>query len=132
MKLRHLLLTGAALTSFAATTVHGETVVNGAKLTVTKNLDLVNSNALIPNTDFTFKIEPDTTVNEDGNKFKGVALNTPMTKVTYTNSDKGGSNTKTEEFDFSEVNFEKKGVYYYKVNEEKIDKDTGVSYDTTS
>lgn len=38
MKLRHLLLTGAALTSFAATTVHGETVVNGAKLTVTKTL----------------------------------------------------------------------------------------------
>ncbi|HFG1680331.1 TPA: FCT-2 pilus major pilin FctA/T1 [Streptococcus pyogenes] len=132
MKLRHLLLTGAALTSFAATTVHGETVVNGAKLTVTKNLDLVNSNALIPNTDFTFKIEPDTTVNEDGNKFKGVALNTPMTKVTYTNSDKGGSNTKTAEFDFSEVTFEKPGVYYYKVTEEKIDKVPGVSYDTTS
>ncbi|NDY60911.1 QVPTGV class sortase B protein-sorting domain-containing protein [Streptococcus pyogenes] len=139
MKKNKLLLATAILATALGTAslnqnVKAETagVVTGKSLQVTKTMTYDDEEVLMPETAFTFTIEPDMTASGkegDLDIKNGIVegLDKQVT-VKYKNTDKTSQKTKIAQFDFSKVKFPAIGVYRYMVSE-KNDKKDGIRYD---
>ncbi|HGH8251938.1 TPA: QVPTGV class sortase B protein-sorting domain-containing protein [Streptococcus pyogenes] len=139
MKKNKLLLATAILATALGTAslnqnVKAETagVVTGKSLQVTKTMTYDDEEVLMPETAFTFTIEPDMTASGkegDLDIKNGIVegLDKQVT-VKYKNTDKTSQKTKIAQFDFSKVKFPAIGVYRYMVSE-KNDKKDGITYD---
>lgn len=140
------LLSTLALPSFTAFAAE-DNITQGGTLTITKKLELGENATVVPNTEFSFKIEPATNVEDMEEGGVPIKKDTPLKhatendlKVKFTNqdqtTDEAGKKvaTKTVTYNFSEagnVTFdEKPAVYYYKVTE-TTGSTTGVTYDDT-
>lgn len=135
MKYSSLLVSGLALSTFATTTVSADVagVANGGQLTITKDFGLTDG-VLSPNTTFTFQVSqgnPTTSSEEkDGlhvyaGKLDGL---TNTATVTYANNSTITDKIKTANINFSEVTYDKPGIYRYTITERQ-ESVPGVTYD---
>lgn len=127
MKKYSFLLSGLALLMLGAGTVNAETtnVVNGSSLAVTKSFDLMEG-VLAPKTDFTFTVTSQKLAipneHKDGlDVYEGIieGLDNSSKVISYENTDTQTTKVKNISFDFSNVKYEKPGIYRYLVTETK-------------
>lgn len=139
-KLRGLVsgvLAAAMVMSMSGMTAWAETgviVPSENKITITKEITASNELALLPDKTFSFKIEPDSSINSVDttnttiNIYEGVenAVSTPV-NITFAND---GAVTQTGDITVTPGAFENPGIYRYKVTEDDPGYD-GMTKDST-
>lgn len=110
-------------------------VYKGAKMTITKTVDLADDETLMPKTSFDFVVAPvkeGTGGQKDGlTVYPGKPLANSNFKVDYDNSVKSARRNKTVDVDFAGVEFDRPGIYLYSVTENQGNT-KGVIYDDTT
>lgn len=134
MKKCKVFLTSAMLVAAVtgANTVRAaEPVPEGSTVTITKSVNLTDEKTLMPNTSFNFTVESDKTATGTKDNltiYPGKTLLGQVIKVEYTNDDKINNKEKKVQVDFTDVKFDKPGIYRYLVKE--ADGNTpGIIYD---
>ncbi|MFA1310813.1 hypothetical protein BBG06_08025 [Streptococcus dysgalactiae subsp. equisimilis] len=132
-KYKALLASSIVIAAFAAanTARAAEPVPEGSTVEIKKTVDLTDDKVLMPKTSFNFTVEPDNTAKGTKDNltiYPGKTLLGQVIKVEYTNDDKINNKEKKVQVDFTDVKFDKPGIYRYLVKE--ADGNTpGIIYD---